>query len=121
MRQYVARTLGEVDEDATALLWVTDFPMFEWCAQHPGAKWHGQALHTKRTWHIQQHSDDLFGVDVGKVDVNSMPAVVTLKCVVRLSRCPANVLHEACMKNNSGLFSAQHVRRSRLMSSTCPD
>jgi hypothetical protein len=28
----VARTLGEVDDDATALLWVTDFPMFEWCA-----------------------------------------------------------------------------------------
>ena len=33
VRQYVGRTLGEVNESATALLWVTDFPMFEWCAQ----------------------------------------------------------------------------------------
>ena len=32
VRQYVARSLGEVDDSATALLWVTDFPMFEWCA-----------------------------------------------------------------------------------------
>ena len=32
VRQFVARALGEVDEEATALLWVTDFPMFEWCA-----------------------------------------------------------------------------------------
>jgi len=32
VRQYVANSLGEVDEDAHALLWVTDFPMFEWNA-----------------------------------------------------------------------------------------
>jgi hypothetical protein len=33
VRQKVAAELGEVPSDAAALTWVTDFPMFEWCAQ----------------------------------------------------------------------------------------
>ena len=32
MRQKVAADLGEIPQDTTALTWVTDFPMFEWCA-----------------------------------------------------------------------------------------
>jgi hypothetical protein len=32
VRQKVAAELGEVPSDAAALTWVTDFPMFEWCA-----------------------------------------------------------------------------------------
>ncbi len=32
VRQKVAGVLEEVPADATALVWVTDFPMFEWCA-----------------------------------------------------------------------------------------
>ena len=32
MRQFVAQQLGEVNVTKNALLWVTDFPMFEWCA-----------------------------------------------------------------------------------------
>ncbi|CAL8467107.1 g6643 [Coccomyxa elongata] len=30
VRQFVAADLGEIDESKHALLWVTDFPMFEW-------------------------------------------------------------------------------------------
>ncbi|CAI5512972.1 unnamed protein product, partial [Closterium sp. Naga37s-1] len=30
LRLYVARSLGLIDESAEAILWVTDFPMFEW-------------------------------------------------------------------------------------------
>lgn len=32
VRQKVAAELGEVPANAAALTWVTDFPMFEWCA-----------------------------------------------------------------------------------------
>ena len=35
VRQKVAVELGEVPSDAAALTWVTDFPMFEWCALGP--------------------------------------------------------------------------------------
>ncbi|CAD7695632.1 unnamed protein product [Ostreobium quekettii] len=30
LRLYLAKELGEISEDAHALVWVTDFPMFEW-------------------------------------------------------------------------------------------
>ncbi|XP_078447351.1 tRNA synthetase class II (D, K and N) family protein [Wolffia australiana] len=30
LRQYVARDLGLIDQSAHSILWVTDFPMFEW-------------------------------------------------------------------------------------------
>jgi aspartyl-tRNA synthetase len=30
LRQFLARTLGLIDPSAHSLLWVTDFPMFEW-------------------------------------------------------------------------------------------
>ena len=30
VRQYVAGQLGEIDGSKHALLWVTDFPLFEW-------------------------------------------------------------------------------------------
>ena len=33
VRQFIARDLGLVDESARALLWVTDFPMYEWNAE----------------------------------------------------------------------------------------
>ncbi len=33
VRQRVAAELGEVPAGAAALTWVTDFPMFEWCAR----------------------------------------------------------------------------------------
>lgn len=32
VRQRVAAELGEVSADAAGLTWVTEFPMFEWCA-----------------------------------------------------------------------------------------
>ena len=32
VRQKVAAKLGEVSPDAAAVTWITDFPLFEWCA-----------------------------------------------------------------------------------------
>jgi aspartyl-tRNA synthetase len=42
LREHLARELGLVDEDAFELLWITDFPMFEWSEEEGrwGAKHH---------------------------------------------------------------------------------
>ena len=52
VRQYIAKQLKLADPDQHALLWVTDFPMFEWNEDEQ----RHEALHHPFTAPNQQHS-----------------------------------------------------------------
>ncbi|MBD1839303.1 MULTISPECIES: aspartate--tRNA ligase [unclassified Coleofasciculus] len=73
LRQVIGRELGLIDPDKNNLLWVTDFPMFEWNADekrlealhHPFTAPHPDDLHDLKTARAQAYDLILNGVEVG--------------------------------------------------------
>ncbi len=73
LRQVIGRELGLIDPDKINLLWVTDFPMFEWNADekrlealhHPFTAPHPDDLHDLKTARAQAYDLVLNGVEVG--------------------------------------------------------
>ncbi|MBE9193468.1 aspartate--tRNA ligase [Gloeocapsopsis crepidinum LEGE 06123] len=73
LRQVIGRELGLIDPDKINLLWVTDFPMFEWNAEekrlealhHPFTAPHPDDLHDLKTARAQAYDLVLNGVEVG--------------------------------------------------------
>jgi len=79
VRQYVAHSLGEVDKSAHNLLWVTDFPMFEWnedegrlealhhpfTAPHPDDVAGGVTVDSLKTARAQAYDMVYNGVEIG--------------------------------------------------------
>ncbi|PIG90867.1 aspartate--tRNA ligase [Gloeocapsopsis sp. IPPAS B-1203] len=73
LRQFIGRELGLIDPDKINLLWVTDFPMFEWNAEekrlealhHPFTAPHPDDLHDLKTARAQAYDLVLNGVEVG--------------------------------------------------------
>ncbi|MBD1888746.1 aspartate--tRNA ligase [Coleofasciculus sp. FACHB-SPT9] len=73
LRQVIGRELGLIAPDKNNLLWVTDFPMFEWNADekrlealhHPFTAPHPDDLHDLKTARAQAYDLILNGVEVG--------------------------------------------------------
>jgi len=73
LRLVIGRELGLIDLDKINLLWVTDFPMFEWNADekrlealhHPFTAPHPDDLHDLKTARAQAYDLVLNGVEVG--------------------------------------------------------
>ncbi len=73
LRQALARELGLIDPDKTNLLWVTDFPMFEWNADekrlealhHPFTAPKPEEAHDLKTAHAQAYDLVFNGFEVG--------------------------------------------------------
>ncbi|MFE1744137.1 aspartate--tRNA ligase [Coleofasciculus sp. H7-2] len=73
LRQVIGGELGLIDPDKNNLLWVTDFPMFEWNADekrlealhHPFTAPHPDDLHDLKTARAQAYDLILNGVEVG--------------------------------------------------------
>ncbi|PPS40700.1 aspartate--tRNA ligase [Chroococcidiopsis sp. TS-821] len=73
LRQVLGRELGLIDPDKINLLWVTDFPMFEWNADekrlealhHPFTAPHPDDLHDLKTARAQAYDLVLNGVEIG--------------------------------------------------------
>ncbi|MBD2088052.1 aspartate--tRNA ligase [Trichocoleus sp. ST-U3] len=73
LRQVIGRELGLIDPDKNNLLWVTDFPMFEWngdekrleALHHPFTAPHPDDLHDLKTARAQAYDLILNGVEVG--------------------------------------------------------
>ncbi len=73
LRQVIGRELGLIDPEKNNLLWVTDFPMFEWNADekrlealhHPFTAPHPDDLHDLKTARAQAYDLILNGVEVG--------------------------------------------------------
>ncbi|KGF72744.1 aspartate--tRNA ligase [Neosynechococcus sphagnicola sy1] len=73
LRQYVAREMALIDVDAVNLLWVTDFPMFEWNAEehrlealhHPFTMPHPQDVADLKTARAQAYDLVYNGLEIG--------------------------------------------------------
>lgn len=73
LRLVIGRELGLIDPDKINLLWVTDFPMFEWNADekrlealhHPFTAPHPDDLHDLKTARAQAYDLVLNGVEIG--------------------------------------------------------
>jgi aspartyl-tRNA synthetase len=73
LRQVLAKELGLIDPDKTNLLWVTDFPMFEWSADekrlealhHPFTAPKPEETHDLKTAHAQAYDLVFNGFEVG--------------------------------------------------------
>jgi aspartyl-tRNA synthetase len=73
LRQVIGREQGLIDPEKNNLLWVTDFPMFEWNADekrlealhHPFTAPHPDDLHDLKTARAQAYDLILNGVEVG--------------------------------------------------------
>ncbi|MGV0028891.1 aspartate--tRNA ligase [Phormidesmis priestleyi] len=73
LRQTLAKELGLIDPDKTNLLWVTDFPMFEWNADekrlealhHPFTAPKPEEAHDLKTAHAQAYDLVFNGFEVG--------------------------------------------------------
>jgi aspartyl-tRNA synthetase len=73
LRLVIGRELGLIDPEKNNLLWVTDFPMFEWNADekrlealhHPFTAPHPDDLHDLKTARAQAYDLILNGVEVG--------------------------------------------------------
>ena len=73
LRQALARELGLIDPDKINLLWVTDFPMFEWNADekrlealhHPFTAPKPEEAHDLKTAHAQAYDLVFNGFEVG--------------------------------------------------------
>ncbi|WP_017651410.1 aspartate--tRNA ligase [Fortiea contorta] len=73
LRQFVAREFGLIDPEKINLLWITDFPMFEWNAEekrlealhHPFTAPHPDDLSDLKTARAQAYDLVLNGVEVG--------------------------------------------------------
>jgi aspartyl-tRNA synthetase len=73
LRQALAKELGLIDPDKTNLLWVTDFPMFEWNADekrlealhHPFTAPKPEEAHNLKTAHAQAYDLVFNGFEVG--------------------------------------------------------
>lgn len=73
LRQFIARELGLIDSAHTNLLWVTDFPMFEWNADeqrlealhHPFTAPNPEDLADLKTARAQAYDLVLNGIEIG--------------------------------------------------------
>lgn len=73
LRQVIGRELGLIDADKINLLWVTDFPMFEWNADekrlealhHPFTAPHPDDAHDLKTAHAQAYDLVYNGFEIG--------------------------------------------------------
>ncbi|MCL1473379.1 aspartate--tRNA ligase [Argonema antarcticum] len=73
LRQVVAQQLGLIDQNKINLLWVTDFPMFEWNADekrlealhHPFTAPHPDDLHDLKTARAQAYDLVYNGIEIG--------------------------------------------------------
>ncbi|MGB3267603.1 MAG: aspartate--tRNA ligase [Microcoleus sp.] len=73
LRLFVGNELGLIDKDKINLLWVTDFPMFEWNADekrleaihHPFTAPHPDDIHDLKTARAQAYDLVLNGTEVG--------------------------------------------------------
>lgn len=73
IRQYIARELNLIPQDQLNLLWVTDFPMFEWNADekrlealhHPFTAPHPDDIHDLKTARAQAYDLIFNGFEVG--------------------------------------------------------
>lgn len=73
LRQVIGRELGLIDQDKINLLWVTDFPMFEWNADekrlealhHPFTAPHPDDVHDLKTARAQAYDLVYNGYEVG--------------------------------------------------------
>ncbi|MFB2918641.1 MULTISPECIES: aspartate--tRNA ligase [Aerosakkonema] len=73
LRQVIAQQLGLIDQNKINLLWVTDFPMFEWNAEekrlealhHPFTAPHPDDLHDLKTARAQAYDLVFNGVELG--------------------------------------------------------
>ncbi|MBD2194702.1 MULTISPECIES: aspartate--tRNA ligase [Calothrix] len=73
LRQFVAKEFGLIDSEKINLLWITDFPMFEWNADekrlealhHPFTAPHPDDLHDLKTARAQAYDLVFNGFEVG--------------------------------------------------------
>jgi aspartyl-tRNA synthetase len=73
LRQVIGQELGLIDESKMNLLWVTDFPMFEWNAEekrlealhHPFTAPHPADVHDLKTARAQAYDMVLNGTEIG--------------------------------------------------------
>ncbi|HEY9605951.1 MAG TPA: aspartate--tRNA ligase [Allocoleopsis sp.] len=73
LRQVIGRELGLIDPDKNNLLWITDFPMFEWNADekrlealhHPFTAPHPDDIHDLKTARAQAYDLVFNGYEVG--------------------------------------------------------
>ncbi len=73
LRQYIARELGLIDPDLINLLWVTDFPMFEWndgeqrleSLHHPFTAPYPEDVHDLKSARAQAYDLVYNGLEIG--------------------------------------------------------